>query len=193
MTKEKGKLIVVSAASGAGKTTLLDYLRKKIPELVYSISATTRKPRAQEKDGVHYFFLSKEEFEKKIDEEQFIEWAKVHDNYYGTPKDYIINNISKGITVIMDVDVQGKQQFDKAFPENKSIFIKTPSHEILEKRLRDRGTDDNATIGLRLKNAAEENTFAEKYGKYDYYVVNDALDVAQQEILAIVNEICDNK
>ena len=132
---QKGKIIIFSAASGAGKTTILDHLRQIMPDLVYSISATTRPPRDHEQDGIHYFFLSEDDFKKKIDNDEFAEWEIVHDNYYGTPKSFINETINAGRHIVMDVDVYGKVKFDKVYPDAIGIFIKPPSLEELEKRV----------------------------------------------------------
>lgn len=189
---KKGKIIVFSAASGAGKTTILDRLREYNPELVYSISATTRAPREGEIDGVHYFFLSIDDFKRKIEEDAFAEWAQVHNNYYGTPKEFIDNTVNSGKTIIMDIDVYGKITFDKAYPEAVGIFIEPPSMEVLEKRLRGRGTDSDEVIETRLKNAIEENLFSEEKGKYEYRIVNDDLEIAVKETIELVQKIMDS-
>lgn len=189
---KKGKIIVFSAASGAGKTTILDRLREHNPELIYSISATTRAPRDGEINGTHYFFLSVEEFKKKIEEDAFAEWAQVHNNYYGTPKDFINSTINSGKTIIMDIDVYGKITFDKAYPEAVGVFIEPPSMEELEKRLRGRGTDSDEVINTRLKNAVEENRFSEEKGKYEYRIVNDDLETAVKKTIELVQKIMDS-
>jgi len=186
---KKGKIIVFSAPSGAGKTTLLDYLAQHIPSLVYSISATTRKPRPGETNGEQYFFLSVDEFKKKIAEEAFAEWEKVHDNYYGTPRDFIESTIHTGKHIIMDIDVFGKAKFDKAYPEAVGILIKPPSLEALRTRLINRKTDTGDVIAVRLKNAETELHFAENSGKYEYSLVNDDLKRAQKEIVDLVSQI----
>ena len=189
--RKKGKIIVFSAASGAGKTTILDHLRQVMPELVYSISATTRRPRAHEKDGVHYFFLTEEEFHKKIGNDEFAEWALVHENYYGTPKSFINATVLSGRHIIMDIDVYGKVKFDRAYPEAVGIFIKPPSQKELERRLHGRGTDDEKTIALRLSNALEETAFAQEKGKYEYTIINDDLAATQQEVVDLIQKIID--
>jgi len=186
---QQGRIIIFSAASGAGKTTILDHLRRVMPDLVYSISATTRPPRDHEKDGVHYFFLSEDEFKRKIDEDEFAEWEVVHGNYYGTPKSFIDSTIQSGRHIVMDVDVYGKVKFDKAYPDAIGIFLKPPSLEELEKRLRSRKTDSDEVIGLRLANAEKETFFASQNGKYEYTIVNDDLDAAKQKVVTLVKEI----
>ena len=187
--QKSGKIIIFSAASGAGKTTILDHLRSAMPDLVYSISATTRKPRSHEKNGVHYFFMSVDEFKEKIEADEFAEWEEVHGNYYGTPKSFINQNIQAGRHVVMDIDVYGKAKFDKAYPDAIGIFIKPPSPEELEKRLRKRGTDSEDTITLRLKNAEMETAFAEDRGKYEYTIVNDDLKKTKSEVINLVRKL----
>jgi guanylate kinase len=177
-----GSIIVFSAASGAGKSTVLSELKNRIPELVYSISSTTRSPRGDEKDGVEYFFLTKNEFSKKIDENDFVEWAEVHGNYYGTSLSFINEQMNSGKTVVMDIDVQGKVLLDKKQSETKGIFIDVPSADELERRLRSRGTDSEEDIKIRLENAVEEQEFARFEGKYNYYIVNDNLDICVDKI-----------
>ncbi len=172
----KGSIVVFSAASGAGKSTVLNNLAKKIPELVYSISSTTRAPRGNEKNGIEYFFLTKDEFKKKIDEGGFVEWAEVHGNYYGTSFDFIEDQMKMEKTVVMDIDVQGKVLLDRKYSDAKGIFIDVPSAEELERRLRSRGTDSEDDIKIRLQNAVKEQEFARFEGKYDYYIINDDLE-----------------
>ncbi len=187
--EKKGKILVFSAPSGAGKTTLLNYLLKTVPNLVYSISATTRKPRQGEKDGEHYFFMTKAEFEAKVRMNEFAEWAQVHGNYYGTPRSFIDSVISSGRHIIMDIDVFGKKKFDEAYPQAVGILVVPPSNEELEKRLRFRNTDDEDTIRLRLHNAITEMEFARDQGKYEYQLVNDDLETAKARLLETVKNI----
>lgn len=182
----KGTLMVFSAASGAGKSTILSKLSELHPEIIYSISATTRAPRGDEKDGVEYFFLTKEAFEEKIAADGFVEWAEVHGNYYGTPRDFIDASLSDGKIVVMDIDVQGKVQLDKIYNDAVGIFIETPSYKELERRLRSRGTDSEEAIALRLDNAKKEQEFARFNGKYDYYIVNDELQEAVGKVSRII-------
>ncbi|MBD3344678.1 MAG: guanylate kinase [Chitinivibrionales bacterium] len=189
----KGKIFVVSAPSGAGKTTLLNYLKAAIPNMVYSISATTRKPRAGEVDGIHYFFLSDEEFKKRIEDNEFAEWQVVHGNYYGTPKGFVDRVTGSGDHIIMDIDVYGKKKFDVVYPEAVGILILPPSLEVLERRLHKRGTDSEETISIRLNNARKEIEFAEKEGKYEYTVHNDKLEDAQKKLIQIVTKEIEGK
>ncbi|KMQ52859.1 Guanylate kinase [Chitinispirillum alkaliphilum] len=188
---KKGKILIFSAPSGAGKTTLLNYLVEKIPSLVYSISATTRKPRSGEANGVHYFFMDKEEFERWIDEGKFAEWELVHGNYYGTPREFIDSVINSGKHIVMDIDVFGKKKFDRVYPEAVGILIVPPSMEELERRLRGRNTDEEEVIQTRLKNAVKELQFARKEGRYEYEIVNDNLETARSSLLGLVKRLTD--
>lgn len=180
------KLFVMSAASGAGKTTLKDKVIGEFPDIVYSISATTRKPREGEVDGVHYFFKTKEEFEKLIKEDGLIEWNEVHGNYYGTPKFFVEEMLRQGKRVLFDLDVFGKVNFDKVYPDATGILIMPPSTEELERRLRGRGTDSEEVIQVRLANAKKEIEFAKTKGKYEYTIVNDDLEKAANELREIL-------
>ncbi len=180
----KGFLVIISAPSGAGKTTICKRLLKRKSELVYSISTTTRKPRGHEKTGVDYFFLTKPAFEKKIKKEKFAEWAIVHNNYYGTPKQFVDKNITSGRIVICDIDVQGGEKIIKVYPQAVKIFIVPPTWEELEHRLRFRATDSNDVIQRRLKNAEKELKYLKKY---KYCVVNDSVSIAVKHIEGIIN------
>ncbi|MBR5692987.1 MAG: guanylate kinase [Fibrobacter sp.] len=184
----KNKLFVMSAASGAGKTTLKDKVIGEFPDIVYSISATTRSPREGEVNGVHYFFKTKEEFEKLIKEDGLIEWNEVHGNYYGTPKSFVEDMLAQGKRVLFDLDVFGKVNFDKVYPDATGILILPPSEEELERRLRGRGTDSEEVIRLRLENAKKEMEFAKTKGKYEYTIVNDDLERAANELRAILSQ-----
>ena len=184
----RNKLFVMSAASGAGKTTLKDMVIKDFPDIKYSISATTRKPREGEVNGVHYFFKTKEEFEKLIKEDGLIEWNEVHGNYYGTPKSFVEQTLAEGNRVLFDLDVFGKVNFDKVYPDATGILILPPSEEELEKRLRGRGTDSEEVIQLRLHNAKKEMEFAKTQGKYEYGIINDDLQRAANELREILKK-----
>ena len=184
----KNKLFVMSAASGAGKTTLKDLVIKDFPDIKYSISATTRKPREGEIDGVHYFFKTKEEFEQMIKDNALVEYNLVHGNYYGTPKSFVEKTLAEGNRVLFDLDVFGKVNFDKVYPDATGIFIMPPSDEELERRLRGRGTDSEEVIQLRLANAKKEIEFAKTKGKYEYTIINDDLQKAADELRAILTQ-----
>ena len=178
----------MSAASGAGKTTLKDLVIKDFPDIKYSISATTRKPREGEIDGVHYFFKTKEEFEQMIKDNALVEYNLVHGNYYGTPKSFVEKTLAEGNRVLFDLDVFGKINFDKVYPDATGIFILPPSEEELERRLRGRGTDSEDVIQLRLANAKKEIEFAKTKGKYEYTIINDDLQKAADELRAILKQ-----
>ena len=178
----------MSAASGAGKTTLKDLVIKDFPDIKYSISATTRKPREGEVDGVHYFFKTKEEFEQMIKDNALVEYNLVHGNYYGTPKSFVEKTLAEGNRVLFDLDVFGKINFDKVYPDATGIFILPPSEEELERRLRGRGTDSEEVIQLRLANAQKEIEFAKTKGKYEYTIINDDLQKAADELRAILKQ-----
>ena len=182
----QNKLFVMSAASGAGKTTLKDKVIGEFPDIVYSISATTRSPREGEVNGVHYFFKTKEEFEQMIKDDALVEYNLVHGNYYGTPKSFVEDMLRQGKRVLFDIDVFGKVNFDKVYPDATGILILPPSEEELERRLRGRGTDSEEVIRLRLENAKKEMEFAKTKGKYEHIIVNDDLEKAANELRAIL-------
>lgn len=180
------RLFVISAASGVGKTTLVNMVIKDFPDIKYSISATTRKPREGEIDGIHYFFKSREEFEQLINEDGLVEYNEVYGNYYGTPKSFVEKTLADGNRVLFILDVFGKVNFDKVYPEATGILIMPPSIEELERRLRARGTDSEEVIQLRLANAKKEIDFATTKGKYEHIVINDDLQKAADELRNIL-------
>lgn len=184
-----GKIIVVSAASGAGKTTLLDRVRATFPDIVYSVSVTTRKPRSHEKNGVHYFFVGTDEFRGHIARNELAEWQEVHGNFYGTPRRFVEETVAAGRHIVMDIDVYGKKKLETVFPEAVGILILPPSMDILEKRLRDRRTESEEAIRTRLANARKEMEFARTEGTYEYTIVNDDLERAGAEMVSKVAEI----
>ena len=179
----KGLLLVISGFSGAGKGTVMKRLLELHDEYSLSISATTRKPREGEADGREYFFKTVEEFEKMIAEDAFIEHAQYVGNYYGTPKAYVEEQLDKGNNVILEIEIQGAMNIKRMFPDAVLMFITPPSAAELEKRLRARGTEDEATIKARLSRAAEE---AEGVEDYDYIVINDEVDLCVGRIHDIV-------
>lgn len=182
-------LFVVSAPSGAGKTTLCQRLLRDFSGITLSISSTTRAPRGSEKHGVEYFFLDKAEFEKKIQEGQFAEWAMVHENYYGTSKAVLEKAFQENKSVLLDIDVQGADQLKKSYPHNcYRIFIAPPSLAELEFRLRARKTDSEETIQKRLQNAKAE---MDQRAHFDCTIVNDSLDRAYEELKTIVEKLLD--
>ena len=186
----KGKLFVVSAPSGAGKTTLVRQVLKRFETLSYSVSHTTRAPRGNEKDGVDYFFVSVAEFKEKIAKGGWLEWAKVHDNYYGTSKSFVDGCLQRGKSLLLDIDVQGAEQIMASGLNPVSIFIMPPSFEILSERLQNRGTDSLAVIEKRLENAKAEMA---KKDRYQYVVVNDDLDTALKELGSIFKKEMGNE
>jgi len=183
LKKQRGQLIILSGPSGAGKGTVCQAATAHNPNLKISISATTRAPRGAERDGVEYFFLDKADFEKKIEENAFLEYAKVHDHYYGTPKAHVLQMLDEGTDVILEIDVQGAAQIKEKLGFGVLIFIAPPSIEVLKKRLVNRKTDSDAQIQLRMKNALTELKQAEHY---DYVIVNDTVDQAAADLEAII-------
>ncbi|UCF55786.1 MAG: guanylate kinase [Deltaproteobacteria bacterium] len=180
---EKGQIFVVTAPSGSGKTTLIDTARKNIEGVGYSISHTTRKPREGEVSGLHYYFIDRVEFENMIEAHEFVEWALVYGQLYGTSISSLNRELSSGKDLLMDVDVQGAEEIKRRFPESLSIFILPPSIEILRERLKRRSTDEDINIDLRMKKAVEE---IQRCRDYDFIVVNDDLNQAAREIEAII-------
>lgn len=181
-SKKPGKLFVVSAPSGAGKTTLCKQMLDKFSQLSYSVSHTTRPPRQGEVHGRDYFFIDKPEFQRRIDAGLWAEWAKVHDNFYGTSLTLIQENLARGGNLLLDIDVQGARQIVKAFPAAVTIFIMAPDFTTLEQRLRRRGTDSEAVIAQRMKNAEQEIS---QKGWYAHVIKNDDLDTSIHEMSAI--------
>lgn len=181
----KGKLLIFSAPSGSGKTTIVRHLLKTIPGLEFSISATSRKIRANEADGRDYYFLSPEEFRKKIENKEFIEWEEVYpDQFYGTLKKEVDRIRNLNHHVVFDVDVIGGLNIKKQFGSDAlSVFIHTPSMEELEKRLRGRSTEDEASLKKRLEKVRQELSYATQF---DTVLVNDKLEVALMEAEKIV-------
>jgi len=178
-----GRLFVVSAPSGAGKTTLCEAARKHLPDLVYSVSSTTRSPRDGEREGVDYFFVTEEAFREGIAAGQWAEWARVHDNYYGTSARFIEEHLDAGRDVLLDIDVQGAEQILRRYPDAETIFIMAPSMAILRQRITDRGLDSGSVIDTRMKNA--ESEIARK-GMYRHTVINDDLSAAIARLVSIL-------
>jgi guanylate kinase len=178
-----GNLIIVSGPSGAGKSAIVDAALKSVRGLRFSISHTTRPPRANEVDGVHYFFVDVERFQELIRIGQFLEWAQVYGNYYGTSKDFIDRTLEGGEDVVLDVDVQGARTIRTARPEAISIFILPPSFAILRARLEQRKLDKEYVIENRLKIARDE---IQHYRDYDYLIINDRLERSIEELNSII-------
>ncbi len=175
---KQGILAIISGFSGAGKGTIVDELVKKYGYAL-SISATTRTPRAGEVEGKNYFFKTKEEFEQMINENKLIEYAKYVDNYYGTPKDYVMEQIDAGKDVLLEIEMQGALKVKEKFPETSLIFITPPNVSELRRRLEKRGTEEKDVIDRRIKRAKEECLYMHKY---DYVVVNDDLDECVEQL-----------
>ncbi|MCK5498229.1 MAG: guanylate kinase [Gammaproteobacteria bacterium] len=189
-TNKSGKLIVISAPSGAGKTTLVEALCAADPKLMVSISHTTRPKRDGEKDKVAYHFTDVDSFRKMVDTEQFLEHAKVFDNYYGTSKTALESQLSKGIDVILEIDWQGAARVRQLMPESISIFILPPSFQALETRLTGRGEDDAGTIQKRMDDAINELSH---YKDYDYLVINDEFELALGELQGLIAALRENQ
>jgi len=181
----KGKLVIYTGCSGVGKGTIMRELLSKDETVKLSVSCTTRQPRPGEVHGTDYFFIDKTEFENMISQGEFLEHAVYCDNYYGTPGKAVDEMLEKGLNVFLEIEVQGGMQVMKIRPDALTIFVMPPSMEELERRLRNRGTEDEETIQKRLACAKEEMTYA-KY--YQNEVVNDTVERATQEILDIIHK-----
>ncbi|MUT66809.1 guanylate kinase [Paenibacillus sp. NEAU-GSW1] len=180
---EKGLLIVLSGPSGVGKGTVCSVLRGKMPELVYSVSATTRTPRQGEVDGVNYFFKTKEQFQDMIARDALLEHAEYVGNCYGTPRDFVERTIASGKDVILEIEVQGALKVKEKFPEGVFVFLMPPSLDELKQRITGRGTETQDTINHRMTVAVEEINLL---SHYDYAVVNDEIEAACHRIQSII-------
>ncbi len=183
----KGQILIISGPSGSGKSTLLNRLLKEENDLYFSISSTTRAPRQGETDGVNYYFTSEDEFKKGIDADEFLEWACVHGNYYGTSLKPVLNALKDGKIAIFDIDVQGFNIAKSKFAKNiTSVFITTASKNELKSRLQNRGTDSAETIEKRLINAVGE---MEHILEYDYFLINDDLQNCYENLRGILRSM----
>lgn len=180
---ESGLLIIISAPSGTGKSTLCRKLISDFPNVCYSVSLTTRVPRRGEVQGKDYFFVSQNEFKQKIKSGELAEWALVHGHYYGTPKNFLKKNLVKGKDVILDIDVRGAMKLKKRYPQGVFIFLAPPSFSELERRIKGRRSNNEATIKKRLTNARWEMG---RIGSYDYLVINDRLVDAFTQVKSII-------
>lgn len=188
---KRGKIIVIVAPSGTGKSTLIKNIKESFRDLHWSVSFTTRPMRPGEVDGKHYFFISQEEFFKKQKQGDFIEWAEVHGNFYGTSKGFVESKVNHGYSLLLDLDIVGSDSMKKEFgDEARVIFIAPPSFEELEQRLRGRGTENEDVIKLRLGNAKKE---LERKDDYDYLVINDELERTQNELNSLVQSIIEGE
>ena len=180
---KSGLLIVLSGPSGVGKGTVCAALRKQMPDLTYSVSATTRSPRAGEKEGVNYFFKTRDQFKEMIRTGKLLEWAEYVGNYYGTPIEFVQQKLKEGKDVILEIEVQGAMKVKKTFPSGIFIFLIPPSLDELKSRIKSRGTESEESISNRLSVAEEELAMIKHY---DYAVVNDSIDAACDRIRSIV-------
>ena len=178
-----GKLYVLSGPSGVGKGTLREKALTDKQNLVYSISCTTRQPREGETDGIEYRFITHEKFQEWIEQDLFLEYAHVHSDFYGTLKEDVIKELNNGKNVLLEIDVQGALKVREKIPEAILIFVAPPSVEVLEKRLRDRHTESEESLKLRLSNAVKE---LELKNKYDYVIINDNLEIASKELKNLI-------
>ena len=194
MSKKKGILIVVSGFSGAGKGTLMKRLLEDYDDYALSVSATTRSPRPGEEDGREYFFKSVEEFEKMIAQDELIEYAKYVNNYYGTPKEYVMQQLEEGKDVILEIEIQGALKVKEKYPDTLLLFVTPPGARELKERLVGRGTETMEVIESRMKRAVEES---EGMDQYDYLVINDDLDTCVKEMPRIIraahDRVCRNE
>jgi guanylate kinase len=178
-----GTLFIISAPSGAGKTSLVAELLDRLDNIQVSISHTTRSSRSGETDGLDYHFVSHQQFKTMVKQQQFVEHAKVHSNYYGTSENWVQNTLNKGVDVILEIDWQGAEQVRKKFPSSKSIFILPPSKQALLERLKGRGQDTDTVIQQRIAAAKEEMSH---YNEADYLVINDQFELACRQLQYIV-------
>lgn len=180
---KQGKLFVLSGPSGVGKGTVLSALLAEYKDINYSISVTTRKPRQGEIDGKDYFFLTEDKFFQMVKNKELIEWAKVHNNYYGTPKDYVHKVLREGQDIILELDIQGAKQVQQNFPQAIYIFLEPPSMQELQRRLNKRASENQAEQNLRLNNAKKE---LNEIINYDYIIVNKIINETISKLKAII-------
>lgn len=179
----QGIIFVLSAPSGGGKTTIYKAILQRMEGITYSISCTTRQPRADEVHGRDYFFLERRRFESMVEEGEFLEWAEVHGSLYGTRKQVVLDTIATGRDIMLDIDVQGSRQLRTIFPEAVFLFLFPPSLDVLEQRLRGRKSDSDDTIQRRLEIARLEMA---EYQTYDYLIINDDVEKAISEVIAVI-------
>ena len=187
MENKKGKLFVFAAPSGSGKTTIVKSVLNKFSGFVFSISATTRKKRSSETDGVDYYFLTEEEFKRKIDNDEFVEWERFYDYYYGTLKTFVDRNIEKGFSVLFDIDVKGALSIKHKYPDAVLFFVMPPSFDELKNRLIKRNTESSEDLQKRIDRAEMEMSFAQKK-EFDYKIVNDDLEKTKLLVEEIIKK-----
>lgn len=178
-SKKQGKLFIITGPSGVGKGTILEKFFHNNKNIIYSISETTRKPRPGEVDGVNYFFVSKGDFETSIENDEFLEWAKYSDNYYGTKKKFVLKALAQGADVLLEIETQGAKKIMEKFPDCVTVFFTPPNLDELEKRLRGRKTEDEEAIQKRLQRVLEELKLAPHY---KYEIVNDKVEDALEKL-----------
>jgi guanylate kinase len=178
-----GNLIIVSGPSGAGKSAIVGSVLNRIPGVKFSISFTTRAPRGNERNGVEYFFVDRLKFQSLIREENFLEWAEVHGNFYGTSKSFVEDLLRQGEDVLLDIDVQGADILRRKRPASIGVFILPPSYQILRERLERRRLDDGVVIAQRLKRACQEIT---RYKAYEFLIINEDLEKSIRELESII-------
>jgi guanylate kinase len=185
MQSKSTHLFIISSPSGGGKTTLCREVRQHFPDMLYSVSYTTRKPRKGEQDGVDYYFIDKIEFKTRINSGLWAEWAQVHGSYYGTDSRFLDEGLIAGHDILLDLDVQGTRQLLKRYSQCVAIFIRPPSLEALKRRLEARGSDSAQTIAVRLRNAEKEIA---QQNLYHHVIVNDQLSVAISELISTIEK-----
>lgn len=190
MSSSGGKILVISAPSGTGKTTILREVLKRHPDIVYSVSATTRQKRAGEKDGKDYFFISADEFKTRIEQGEFAEWEKVYDYYYGTLKKFISDTVSSGKHILLELDVKGALSIKKNYPEAALIFIEPPSLEVLRERLIKRKTETEADLAKRLGRAEME---LQQKEHFEYHLINSDIAKAVEDLDNLLKKLIQGK
>lgn len=187
---KRGKILVITAPSGTGKTTIIKRILPFLKNVTFSVSATTRKQRPGEIDGVDYFFVTMEKFQEQIQKNEFVEWQNFYDNYYGTYKKVIEDTISAGKNILLDVEVKGALNLKEIFPDSRLIFILPPSITELEKRLETRNTETGAGLQKRIRRAKMELSLKDKF---DYFVPNNNLEYASEELKNLINDLIEKE
>jgi guanylate kinase len=178
----KGNLFIITSPSGGGKGTLIREVLRSVPKVGYSVSFTTRGQRAGEEHGKHYYFVSREEFEKKVENGEFLEWAPVHGNFYGTSRAQVESELNLGRDIILEIDVQGAENVKRLVPEAIGVFILPPSFEVLRERLTARQTESEADLQIRLRNSKTE---VSRWKEFDFVIINDEINRASMDLAAV--------